>query len=213
MYLFQYFELLGLVTSLICIRRLRGTPFIYSVPYMILVVFVDVVSSHLPLYVNGSNQWLFNLYLPFQNLFFSYLFLKSFKEEYMRRIVQYGVIAFMLFYIFNLTMLQGFWAFNNYSFVFTCVLLILYSNLFFLSFLKTDLRSSLFTHPMFWISASCLLFFTSFSLFFAVYFTYKDSMEAFREHHLFYSIITKYGISTHYLLLSIALVFVRRQHV
>src|SRR5881628_2780560 len=67
---FQYFEIGSLLLSLFLIPKLRRTPFIWFIPYLIVVVLVDVLANYFPLSFHQSNQWRFNLYLPIQYFFF-----------------------------------------------------------------------------------------------------------------------------------------------
>jgi hypothetical protein len=203
--IFQIVEIICFLTALLWAKRLRNTVFIWSVPYMLIVVFTDVVSGYLDVSINNSNQWLFNLYLPFQHLFFAILFYGALNFTASKRLVIFGAIFFLLFYFINLISLQGFYDFNNYSFVVTSFLMILYSGQTLLRMVKSEKMDSIFNQPFFWVCASCLIYFTGFSVFFAVYFYYKTSDNALNQMQALYHIMTRYIITIHYLLLIVAL--------
>ncbi len=204
---FQISEIGCLLTSLLVLPKLRHSVFTWFVPYMLIVVFVDIIANYLPMKISGSNQWLFNLYLPFQNLFFSIIFYSLLNQKRSKNFVLIGLVLFLLFFLVNLFSIQGFREFNNYSFVFTAILMIIYSGLSLLQMVKSDSPKSLYKNPLFWISASCLIFFTGFATFFAVYFYYKTSSEAFNQMQTLYHIMTRYIITIHYIFLIFALVF------
>lgn len=203
--IFQVFEVLCLIIATARIAKLKNTVLLWSVPYMAIVVFVDVICEWLPISINGSNQWIFNLYLPFQHLYFAIIFYGALNFTSVKKTVIAGAVVFFVFYLIDLFIIQGFYEFNNYSFVLTAVLMILYSGLTLLRMVRSVSPNSIFSQPFFWISASCLIFFTGFATFFAVYFYYKTSPAALNEMQTLYHIITRYVISIHYLLLIIAI--------
>lgn len=212
--IFQISEILCLLTGILVINKIKKSVFFFFVPYMVIVVFVDIIANYLPLKINGSNQWLFNLYLPIQNLFFSFVFYFSLNRRSAKNLVIIGLVLFLLFYFSNLFFIQGFWEFNNYSFVFTAIFMIIYSGVSLLQMAKSDTSKSLYRNPLFWVSASCLIFFTGFATFFAVYFYYKTSAQAFTQMQTLYHIMTRYIITIHYILLIFALVFaIQREQV
>ena len=204
---FQIAEIGCLLTSLMVFNKIRHHVFIWFVPYMLIVVFVDIIATFLPVKINGSNQWLFNLYLPFQNLFFSAIFYSFLNQKRLKKLVLTGCVLFLVFFFVNLFFIQGVREFNNYSFVVTAIFIIIYSGLSLLQMVRSDSPKSLFKNPLFWISASCLIFFTGFATFFAVYFYYKTSPQAFDQMQTLYHIMTRYIITIHYILLIFALVF------
>jgi len=206
MQLFQYAELAACFMSLLLAGRLWSTSFVWFIPYLAVVVMVDIAANYFPAFVYGTNQWRFNLYLPVQYLFFSYLFWKHLASWRHRQIVLVASTVVMLFYFANLLWVQGFTMFNSNSFILGGVAIILYSNLYFLELVQKEDDVSIFSMPMFWTGIACLVFFIGFSVFFAVYFYYEESAEALREHRVLYSFINRYVITLHYILLMVAMV-------
>ncbi len=211
---FQYFELAAFFLSLALLPRLRNSSFAWFIPYLAIVVMVDILANYIPVVREGNNQWRFNLYLPVQNLFFSYLFYQHLNRPKHKRLIFFGVFLFGAGYLVNIFFIQGLWTFNNNAFIITGLQMIVYSNLYFLEMIGSDSNLSAFKDPMFWISSSCLIFFTVFSVFFAVYFYYSNSKQAFEEHRFLYLFIDKYVNTVHYSLLMMALLtFSRRRYV
>ncbi len=215
LHFFQYCELMCLLASIILYRRLHKTVYVLAIPYLLIVVFVDVIASHVKFfYINNSNQWLFNLYLPFQHFFFSLIFRNIFTSILLKRTVDITIIFFSLFYLLNIFFIQGFFQLNNYTFIFTAILMIFYSGMYFLELMKKDSQYNFLKDSAFWMSTAALIFFTGFSVFFAVFFYYKDSPHDYQEHLIIYKFIRKYIITLHYLLFLISLLTVRsRQYV
>lgn len=113
---------------------------------------------------------------------------------------------FIVFYLLNIIIWQGFWVFNNYTFIVTAIMMVIYSGLGILQQVRSNMEQSIFKTPLFWISASCLIFFSGFATFFGVYFYYKTSTKALLEMQKLYHSLREWLISLHYIMLTIAVI-------
>lgn len=202
---YQYAEICTFVLSLFCIRRLHRSFYLWVIPYLAIVVYIDIISRFFPIMIRGSNHWQFNIYLPIQYLFFAYIFFKSLQSKIYKSIIFAGNILFAIFFLVNICFYQGLFEFNNQTFLLTCFLLILYSCLTLLELLKKETKQPIFKQYIFWVAISCLIFFVGFSVLFSVYFFYKSSPASYIRHKNLYSIIANTSNIFHYLFLCISI--------
>ncbi len=207
---FQYLEILSLVISILLIPKLKKTHYFLFLPYLLIVVFVDIISHYVIPKSNIGNHWLFNMYLPIQYSFFSYLHYKAILNK---KIIFFGSVLFSFFFLLNLLWVQGFWVFNNNTLIFSGILMIIYSGTFFFELLRRNTTDNILKKPMFWVSSATLIFFTGFSALFSVFFFYKTSLEAYQAHKQLYLFISQYVNMIHYLFLSISIVLVQQEDI
>lgn len=125
--------------------------------YTLIVVATEIAS----LYILGhkwSNHVLLNLYLPFDMLFFYWVFAKSFKEKSVVKAIKILAVTGSIFYLVNIALGQGIHRFNTYTIIFEFISLsaLAFTYLYFLA--HDHEKKKYYRLTMFWVSVGILLY-------------------------------------------------------
>lgn len=147
------------------IASLKSFRLDYPLPYkhfslFLLYAFLNEITSLFLIRVIQvqSNMWLINVYIFMSVLFYSYFysqFITSKKPLFAIKILSF---IYIIFSLINITVIQGFNAFNSYSFLIGCVLVIYLTGLYFRQIIISKELVSLSKDPLFWISAGIFIF-------------------------------------------------------
>lgn len=210
LHFYQYIEVASFVIACAYSTRLWSSVYWLFIPYLGIVVFVDVVAPNLSEQISKDNHWLYNLYLPFQYFFFATVMKNEFVDVRMQRMFFFTSILYLCFYIINIFWLQGFKVFNTDSFLLSSLILLFTSGCMFLDLMRNDRGKGLYSLPIFWFALSCMIFFVGFSLLVSGFFFYLDSEEAYIEHRKIYEAIRTYVNIVHYSLLMLTIVLIKK---
>jgi hypothetical protein len=176
---------------------------VWLLPFLLLTVFVEVGARNL---VKGNNQWVFNLYLPVQYFFFSYLFLKAIVNPAFKRIIYIVSVLFVAFALFNLFAIQGLKLLNHHTLICSSFLITIYACYYFYEISDPEDETDVLRLPMWWIAASCLLFFSGCILYFSAWDTLVNHRKDING--LLYKEIILIINILHYSLLAIGILFI-----
>lgn len=127
-----------------------------------------------------SNHVLLNLYLPFDMLFFFWVYAKSFTEKNVIRTIKMLALVGASFYIVNITVGQGIKRFNSFTLIFECIALsiLAFTYLYFLAY--NHEKKKYYRLTMFWVSAGILLYSLPESILFSAFalLSYKKTIES-----------------------------------
>ncbi|OJV53687.1 MAG: hypothetical protein BGO31_02175 [Bacteroidetes bacterium 43-16] len=174
-------ELLALIASIIFLSKDR-TWWRYFIYYLAVVVLTEGSATYL-IIVEGvkTNNWIFNLYLPLQYIFYFYLFknLLGFKRSIAKRVIIAGICLIFLVYALEIYS-DGFSQLAYRSIAWSNIWFFILCCLYFFLLLKREDYFSLGTYPPFWIlsgilfhalgSTMTLIFYQSLI---EIYYTYK----------------------------------------
>lgn len=160
-----YFEILCLLCCLLSLKHTRHSILFIFVFYLPVVLFTETSSY----FIRYNNHWVYNGFILFQLFFFSFFFFRAIKSSFFKKVILLTSFVFLTFYLINLLFIQGFNRFNYYSIILVSLLLIIYAGRFMLQLADEENAGSFWRSPLFWISLSCLLFFSGSFMYFSAW--------------------------------------------
>ncbi len=171
MKLFHWFELFSFLISIAVIKKTKGTPLVFFIPFLLIINIYEVgtvrgwFSSHISNHLAGN---IFML-IPFS---FYFLLLKSlFQQPSVRTNVVLTMVLFMIFYVVNITAIQKSSQYNSYSYLLGSFMMIGWSCYFFFRIMTNPVFMNVLQYPFFWIFTG-VMFFYLFRFIFMSYFTF-----------------------------------------
>jgi hypothetical protein len=155
--LYNYAEIAAFLVSLFLWKDLRKTS-LWALPYYLgFIVCLELVTRYMGRELHMTIGWMFNLSIPLEILFFSYLFQQHLEKKRFREITRYFMILFAVFAIaYNLL----FWkpGFHAIFLRISTVSMILLSGMYFIDILQREVPVNVLHQPMFWISVGLIMF-------------------------------------------------------
>lgn len=185
--LFNYAEMLALVVSIIYFKSIRHTPFAILLPYMIMIICVEITGKYLlskHLYV--QNLHIFNVSTVIEFVVFYYLFHANLKTHAFKKLALYCIPLYVILAVINQVFIQGFDRFHIYTMIIGSLFLIAFVFLYFYEAFSSMEPVYLFKEPMFWIAVGLFLFYlgdftyNAMVPFFIKKRLFKDAMHLFR---------------------------------
>lgn len=130
--------------------------FIY---YMVLTIAVEAITTFYSQYFKKSNHFIVNIYLPLSFCFYFFIFYKAFETKKNKILCSVACIIYLLFFVCDITFIEGFYSFNSYSYSLGSILIVFCCLLYFMWLFTSDRVMNYFKLPMFWISTGLLFFF------------------------------------------------------
>lgn len=157
---YQYFQILSLLTAIVCYRGLRRYSLSAFIPLLLIANVTEITAGNYLAFGWTSNYFIYNLYLltatPFQLwLFGRMLHLRNNEKRV------FGAICglCMLFVLLNYFFLQGSTRFNTISLILIALITIVFSCFVLLrAVIQQQNEDNLLRAPYFWINAAQLLF-------------------------------------------------------
>lgn len=199
--IYNYFEILALVASVIYLPRLRLSVLKMFPIFLFLTVSVELGSKYIRSISPSFNaNWVYNIFIAAQILFFLYLLNKESKHERTKKLTTVFIICFLLFHSINIVIGQGISAFNYHSYLLGSFFVIISSFLFLSELIDSPDEIRIVRVPMFWVSTASLVFFTgTFFYFLFFYFLVTKKMDI--DGSLFRTILTILNILFYSLLI------------
>lgn len=185
-----YFELAALVATIIFWYKLRLTRWYWLLPFLIFIVGVELTGRYIRTELKQPNAWLYNISVPIEYLFYSFLFYLSYQREIFKKLIVAFLIGFSIFAIINIFLIQGFERFNTNILKVGSFCMIVFSCLFFVELLSREEEFRLVEEPMFWIATGIFLFNTG-EFFYTLFSDYLIKNHLDRTRKIFSSINNK----------------------
>src|SRR5512139_2419489 len=99
-----YFEITALLTCLFFIRNASKSILRLFLPYLMFIVFVEIMGWYLPAFLRKPNAWMFNISVPTEYLFFAFIFYSHYKKMVNKRLAL-GFIFLFLIYALNYSLI------------------------------------------------------------------------------------------------------------
>lgn len=154
-----YFEIAALITSVIFWRSLRTGALQWLPIFLFFIVTVELSARYLffELY-HKSNGWIYNISVPIEYLFYSFLFRNNIKDRKYKKPVQFFLFVFPVFVSVSLLFLNGFIKFNSNFLKVGSLTMIVFSLLYFFDILSREELVSPLRVPFFWITTGLFIF-------------------------------------------------------
>ncbi len=154
----HYIEIIALLTSVICWRKIKDSPLRWFVPYLLLIVVVELYGKYLASVKHTANAWLYNITIPIEYCFYGLLIWAVLKKKLFKQIVLVLLSAFVVYAFYYLIFGKGITVFNGGLLQVGSGLMVLFSCFFFWELFERPTEVSIIRLPMFWIVAGLFLF-------------------------------------------------------
>lgn len=206
--LYYYFEFAAFLTSVVFLYKFDYKPLRWFIPFLFLMVSVDLTGLYIRKELKEVNTWLFNFSIPVEYLFYGFMIGSLCLTKSYKKIIFICTGLFAVWAIINLVLIQGFINLNTNTLKAGSTLMIVFCCLGLVDLFRNDEHKTLLANPLFWICTG-VLFFN------AGEFTYLFFFDTFLQNHwdktakVFASINNKL-IFVLYTCISIAIVCTKR---
>ena len=153
----HYLELGSFAVGLICLNN-RWT-FCYKVLlFFAALTFMVELLGHQLAFKFENNNWLYNIFSPFECIVILYFFSQITREKKMRKIILSFIPIMLLATIVTYILRPNFFVYNSYARTVYLVLWVLTCCFYFVDVMINDNRVSLIKQPGFWIATGVLFF-------------------------------------------------------
>jgi len=181
----NYLEILAFLTSVILWPKLKSTRLCWFIPFLLLIVVVELIGRYYSREIHQSNAWLYNLSVPIEYLFYSFLFYQYFISKKFKTLAAAFLVLFPAFAIINYLFIQDSARFNTNFLKVGSLFMFLFAALYFVDFLRIDKVLTPLKQPFFWIASGILLFNAGefvYNVFFEFYFkNWEVGLKHFRD--------------------------------
>ncbi len=153
-----YFEVGALLVSMLFSKRISASPIRWFLPYLSVIVIVELLGRYIKKDLGSVNSWLYNISIPIEYVFYSLLFIHFYTNPKFKKICIFALALFLIFIVINISFIEGFYDFNTYTLKIGSFLMIIFSCMFFIDLVQREKDFTLTTEPMFWIASGVLLF-------------------------------------------------------
>lgn len=187
MKLFHWFELLAFITSIVVLKKTRGTALVFFIPFLLLVNVYEIGTIKGWFTSKVSNHFAGNIFMPVHFSFYLGLLLAVFSSIQTKKIVVVNWLVLMALYLINLLFIQGMDKYNSYTYLAGSLTLIGWCCYLFYRIMVTPTGLSIMNYPFFWIYTG-VMFFYLFRFVFMSYFTLMAYTPSLKYIQLFKSI-------------------------
>jgi hypothetical protein len=156
--LHHYIEIFALIISVFCIRQLKHTALVWFIPYLLLIVIVELSGKYTAHVLHQPNAWIYNLSVPIEYLFYSFIFYSEVSSRIFKRLIVVLACLFLFYIIYSLLTSRWIIVFNAGFLLRGSGMMLLFCCLFFWDLFSRAEEINLLTHPYFWIAAGLFLF-------------------------------------------------------
>ena len=155
------FEFLSLFAAISQYRKLRGSYMVYFIPFLAMVITVEMLAKWNVIQINGSNMVLYNVPHTIMFLFYTWILAKLTSNK-KQRLVSFILVATLLtIHVIYHTVTHQWGGFIPLLFTFASLLLVIFSCMYFYHYLKSDYQASDKEHlGGLWIAAGLLIFYS-----------------------------------------------------
>lgn len=156
---FLWAELACLLASIVFAARLRGTVFIWFIPFLILTNIQEWGSRYGYMSIGGSNAISLNLFTTLEFVFYAWLFYQEASSCIRRKKIIYLTFVLLAGVIINMIFFQSPLKFHSYSYLLGSIIIITFCLWFFKDLMSGDRFVELLSYRMFWVSSGLLFFY------------------------------------------------------
>jgi len=155
---FYYFEIGALIISVAVLYRFEKKPLRWFIPFLLLMVSVELTARYHRRVLHELNTWLYNISIPVEYLFYGFMIGSLCLTASFKKVIFYSTFILGLWVLINLLFIQGFTTLNTHTLKLGCSLMILFSAIGLVDLFKNDEHKTLLLNPLFWICTGILFF-------------------------------------------------------
>jgi hypothetical protein len=154
----HYIEIAALLISLLMWTFIRKSFLKWFLPFLLFIVAVELTGKYIASILHKNNGWLYNLSIPVEYLFYSFIIYQSVKSASFKKLILFAAGIFFVYIIYTNFISPGIMKFNAGFLFYGSGLMVLLSCLFFWDLFSETFIVSLVKHPVFWIVTGLFLF-------------------------------------------------------
>lgn len=159
--IYLYILAIAIITGAFRYKKLYPQFIRWMVPFLALSLAVEITG--LVMSKNGiQNLWMYNFFTSFEFVFYSLLFRKVLNSDFVKKIINYTVVAYLVLFLLNIIFVQGFTKYHTITYRIGSVMVVIWCYLYFRQLMRSAGYVSLFKEPLFWITTGLLFFYTGF---------------------------------------------------
>jgi len=155
--LYNYFEIAAVLICLICWFKLKKTNLKWIIPYLLFIVIVELTGRYIGRELKGPIGWIFNISVPIEYLFFSFLYYINYKSEVYKKI-SFGFIVCFTLFVLVYSIVKSIENFHPIYLKIGSITMIIFSCFYLAEILRIGTIINPLKIPMFWIACGLLLF-------------------------------------------------------
>ena len=160
LYLHHYAELFCFLTAVICYRKLKGSAFIWFIPFMFLTLSIELLATYM-VHVKGmkNNSSVYNFLTTVTFIFYLWFMSRSTKSLLIKRLFL-PVTGGLLFAILTNIIFFSYGEFHVKTYIAGCIIIVCFCFIYlFESINKYDIDFRIEREPVFWIIIGLLFFY------------------------------------------------------
>jgi hypothetical protein len=155
--LHNYFEILALITSVVCWPRIKSTNLRWFLPYLSFIVIIEFTGRYIRTVIHKTNTWLYLISIPMEYIFFAIIFYLHFRNKSYKLIAGYFVPLFSIFVVVNILLYQKASAIGIILLTGSFSMM-MFSCLYLIDIFRRNEIINLLKYSLFWITIGVLLF-------------------------------------------------------
>ena len=108
-----YIEIVALLSCMLFWKSATKSSLRWFLPYLTLIVFVEIMGWYLRVFLGKTNAWLFNISVPIEYLFFAFIFYSHYVKLINRKFAFIFIVLFSIYAIAH-SLIKGIYYFNTY---------------------------------------------------------------------------------------------------
>ncbi|HTR28585.1 MAG TPA: hypothetical protein VMH27_04915 [Puia sp.] len=158
-----YFYIIAaaLIAGIVRYRSIQPAVLRLLLPFLAFTLIMEVIGK-ITVKMHVQNHWIFNFFTCCEFLFYSYIYSKLLADPKWVRVVRYGMIAYPVLFVANISFGEGFNHFHTITYRVGSVMIVIWCYLYFRQIMRSEAFESVLRVPAFWISTGLLFFYTGF---------------------------------------------------
>jgi hypothetical protein len=152
-----YFEIAALLCAAIFWSTLKNTNLKWFLPFLALIVLVEIFGWYLPVYLKKPTGWIFNISVPVEYLFFSLIFYTHFRKKINKLATVLFAASFFVYTLYY-SVFENIRVFNPYYLLTGSLAMIFMCIAYFFEQYTSHKTENIWNEPMFWIVTGVFLF-------------------------------------------------------
>ena len=153
----NYVEIIALLTSIFCFRKLQGTVLQLFPYFLLFIVITELAGLYTGKVLHKPNVWFYNITTVVEFCFYSFFFSKILKKN--RKATSIILYIYPVLATLNILFVQGLTRFHSYTMVLGSLFMIFFSCCYFYESLLNPGKKQIQKEAVFWIVTGVFFFY------------------------------------------------------
>ena len=156
--LYFYFEATAFLISIVVLYKFDNKPLHWLLPFLLFVVLTELTGLYYQKVLHRSNIWLYNITIPLEYLFFSFIIGRLCVLNSHKKIIFLLTVLYANWAIINILFIQGYQNLATNNLKVGSILMVIVGAAGMLDLFRNDENHTLLKNPLFWICTGILFF-------------------------------------------------------